>query len=240
MSMYQGQLNWNLFLFESLNECFIAVCCGWSVCEVDEWKAKQWSRICGANKRLLELFSEMENSKWAVDRIFGGMFESFDGKRELFLRNLQQCIIQEYFKYKTNHSFHFILLAESDLVTFVQIKNHHRTDYAIQKNLFTVETRSQTIKEMYETAAKTPVPAIAEMDRILGYRDRRSSDAFICTPILGQLRRRIRANVELDIETRMVINRCLNFRFISCWLGCGQLEWSLFFGSLVSWTLILD
>lgn len=57
---------------------------------------------------------------------------------------------------------------------------------------------------MYDNAAKTPVRAIEEMDEILGIRDRRSSDAFICTPILGQIRRRMRNNIDIEIETRMV------------------------------------
>lgn len=57
---------------------------------------------------------------------------------------------------------------------------------------------------MYDMAAKTPVAAINEMDRIMGHRDRRSSDAFICTPIMGQTRRRMNKNIDIDIETRMV------------------------------------
>lgn len=94
--------------------------------------------------------------------------------------------------------------AESDLVTFVQIKSHYKTDYEIGTKLFTVETRSATLAEMYDMAAKTPVAAINEMDRIMGHRDRRSSDAFICTPIMGQTRRRMNKNIDIDIETRMV------------------------------------
>lgn len=91
-----------------------------------------------------------------------------------------------------------------DLVTFIQIKNHLKTEYAIQTNLFTLNSRSDTLRKMYENAAKTPVPAIAEMDEILGNRDRRSSDAFICTPILGQIRRRMKNSIDIEIETRMV------------------------------------
>lgn len=89
-------------------------------------------------------------------------------------------------------------------MTFVQIKKHYKTDYAITTNLFTVDSRTDTLRKMYENAAKTPVPAIEEMDEILGQRDRRSSDAFICTPILGQLRRKMKNNIDIEIETRMV------------------------------------
>lgn len=99
----------------------------------------------------------------------------------------------------------FFFLAESDLVTFIQIKNHFKTEHAIYTNLFTIQTRTDTLRKMYENAAKTPVPAIAEMDELMGIRDRRSSDAFICTPILGQIRRRMKNNIDIEIETRMVI-----------------------------------
>lgn len=67
-----------------------------------------------------------------------------------------------------------------------------------------METRTETLRELYDAAAKTPVPVMAEMDRILGHRDRRSSDAFMCTPVLGNLRRKLKTNVDFDIETRMV------------------------------------
>lgn len=48
--------------------------------------------------------------------------------------------------------------------------------------------------------------AIAEMDRIAGYSESegRSSDAFLCTPVLGQTRRKLRAKVDMEIETRLV------------------------------------
>lgn len=89
-------------------------------------------------------------------------------------------------------------------MTFIQIKNHYKTDYGITTNLFTVDSRTDTLRKMYENAAKTPVPVIAEMDEILGQRDKRSSDAFICTPILGQIRRKMKNNIDIEIETRMV------------------------------------
>lgn len=43
-----------------------------------------------------------------------------------------------------------------------------------------------------------------DMDRILGQQDRRSSDIFLCTPVLGQSRKRIKTNCNLDIETGRV------------------------------------
>ncbi|XP_055551773.1 uncharacterized protein LOC129734079 [Wyeomyia smithii] len=98
-----------------------------------------------------------------------------------------------------------VTVPESDLVTFAQIKTHHCTKYHIDTSLFTAETRSETLQELYDAAAKTPVPAIAEMDRLAGTNGtgRRSSDAFLCTPVLGKTRRKLRAKVDMDIETRL-------------------------------------
>lgn len=101
--------------------------------------------------------------------------------------------------------FLFTLSAECDLVTFISIKNHFKTEYAITTNLFTLGSRTDTLRKMYENAAKTPVPAIQAMDEILGQRDQRSSDAFICTPIIGQIRRRMKNNIDIEIETGMVM-----------------------------------
>lgn len=89
-------------------------------------------------------------------------------------------------------------------MTFIQIKNHFKTNYVIHANLFTVQSRSDNIIKMYESAARTPVTAIDEMDEILGNRERCSSDAFICTPIIGQIRRRMKNSIDIEIETRMV------------------------------------
>lgn len=101
-------------------------------------------------------------------------------------------------------------------MTFVQIKNHFKTEYAIQTNLFTVDTRTESLSKMYENAAKTPIHTMAEMDELLGIRGRRSSDAFICTPILERTRRRLKG-IDIEIETRMVSE---TFFF------CFDLNWS--------------
>ncbi|XP_058467821.1 mucin-2 isoform X2 [Malaya genurostris] len=46
---------------------------------------------------------------------------------------------------------------------------------------------------------------MAEMDRLVGRdgSERRSSDAFLCTPVLGRTRRKHRAKIDMDIETRL-------------------------------------
>lgn len=68
------------------------------------------------------------------------------------------------------------------------------------------------MRQLYEAAAKTPVDAIDEMARLSGRRDRSGSDAFLCTPVLGQHRRRMRTNVDVEIETRMVSEKCFSNR----------------------------
>lgn len=96
-----------------------------------------------------------------------------------------------------------VVVPESDLMTFVQTKNHHKTNYEVTTNLFTPESRTEALQKMYEGASRTPVPAIMEMDELAGNK-RRSSDAFICTPIIGQVRRRMNKKIDIEIETRMV------------------------------------
>lgn len=87
---------------------------------------------------------------------------------------------------------------------YVAIKKHFKSDRCIQTSLFTPETRSENIQQLYDAAAKTPVTAIEEMDRLAGEKERRSSDIFLCTPVLGQVRKKIKANVNIEIETRIV------------------------------------
>ncbi|XP_035781862.1 uncharacterized threonine-rich GPI-anchored glycoprotein PJ4664.02-like [Anopheles albimanus] len=97
-----------------------------------------------------------------------------------------------------------VTVPESDLDAFVQIKSHYKTTYHVDTGLFTAATRSETVQELYEAAAKTPVATIAEMDRIVGNEAGSSSDAFICTPILSRQRRAARANnVDMDIEVSL-------------------------------------
>lgn len=87
----------------------------------------------------------------------------------------------------------------------MQIKQHYTTKYHVDTGLFTVATRSETVQELYEAAAKTPVATIAEMDRIMGNIAGNSTEAFICTPVLSRQRRNARTNnVDLDIEVSLV------------------------------------
>ncbi|XP_053660997.1 uncharacterized protein LOC128709983 [Anopheles marshallii] len=98
-----------------------------------------------------------------------------------------------------------VTVPESDLDTFVQIKDHYATKYHVDTALFTVASRSDTVRELYEAAAKTPVATIAEMDRIMGNIAGNSTEAFICTPVLSRQRRNARAhNVDMaDIEVSL-------------------------------------
>lgn len=109
-----------------------------------------------------------------------------------------------YYKRFLNIFLSFLISAESDLITFANIKTHYKLEQKVETSLFTPETRTDTLKEMYEAAAKTPVPVMDELDRILGENRRRSSDAFLCTPVLGQIRRRMKGRIDMEIEARMV------------------------------------
>lgn len=97
-----------------------------------------------------------------------------------------------------------VIPAQSDLITFVSIKNHFKQNQELSTQLFTPETRTDTLRELYDAAAKTPVYIMDEIDSLMGYRERRSSDAFLCTPVLGQLRYRMKRKVDLEIEAGKV------------------------------------
>lgn len=65
-------------------------------------------------------------------------------------------------------------------------------------------TQSTHFRDLYNAATKTPVHAMRQLDR--WRRDgHRSSKFFVCTPVLGAKRRKIRRKSNIDIETRMVI-----------------------------------
>ncbi|XP_023727427.1 mucin-5AC isoform X2 [Cryptotermes secundus] len=100
-----------------------------------------------------------------------------------------------------------VTVPESDITTFSLRTEHFSSceDVAATKNLFAVGTRPECVQRLYETAAKTPVHMMRQLDR---YRrdGRRSSRYFLCTPILGGERRsvaKIKHKPGIDIETRM-------------------------------------
>lgn len=97
----------------------------------------------------------------------------------------------------------YIFSAESDLVTVSHIKEHFKRKRPLDTSLFTPETRTETLQNLYDAAAKTPVTVMDEMDRLVGGR-RRSSEAFLCTPVLGQIRRKMESRIDMEIEARMV------------------------------------
>lgn len=101
------------------------------------------------------------------------------------------------------------VLAEGDICSFAQQKTHYTSKHEFSTNLFSSSSRSSALKELYEAAAKTPVHLMRQMDR--WRRDgHRSSRFFLCTPVLGAKRKKIRNMVDIDIETRMVSYNCLH------------------------------
>uniref|UniRef100_A0AAR5PSQ1 WASP family protein member n=2 Tax=Dendroctonus ponderosae TaxID=77166 RepID=A0AAR5PSQ1_DENPD len=89
-----------------------------------------------------------------------------------------------------------------DICSFAQTKEHYAAKHPLDTNLFGADTRPDSLKALYEAATKTPVHAMRQLDR--WRRDgHRSSRFFVCTPVLGAKRRKIRAKVNIEIETRM-------------------------------------
>ncbi|KAF5307346.1 hypothetical protein FQR65_LT07063 [Abscondita terminalis] len=95
-----------------------------------------------------------------------------------------------------------VSVPESDICTFSRLKEHYVTNHATSTNLFTADTRPNAVRSLYEAAAKTPISIMRQMDR--WRRDgHRSSKFFVCTPVLGARRRKIRNKIDIDIETRL-------------------------------------
>ncbi|KRT81196.1 hypothetical protein AMK59_6145, partial [Oryctes borbonicus] len=91
---------------------------------------------------------------------------------------------------------------ESDICSFAQLKTHYAANHELTTNLFSATNRPRPVQALYEAAAKTPIHLMRQMDK--WRRDgHRSSRFFLCTPVLGARRRKIRSRVDIDIETRM-------------------------------------
>nr|CAD7573814.1 unnamed protein product [Timema californicum] len=91
---------------------------------------------------------------------------------------------------------------ESDICAFSQREVHYQSAplEACGARLFGADSRPECVRRLYAAAARTPVPAMRQLDR---YRrdGHRSSRYFLCTPVLGGARRKIRTT-DIDIETR--------------------------------------
>ncbi|XP_017768837.1 PREDICTED: Nance-Horan syndrome protein isoform X1 [Nicrophorus vespilloides] len=95
-----------------------------------------------------------------------------------------------------------VAVPESDIASFALLKDHFAAKHDYDTNLFAPSTRPDAVRALYEAAAKTPIHLMRQMDR--WRRDgHRSSRFFMCTPVLGAKRRKIRNRVDIDIETRM-------------------------------------
>lgn len=113
----------------------------------------------------------------------------------------------------------FLPTAVSDICTFAHRKHHYEAKQTITTNLFNANTRPIALKQLYDGATKTPVHLMRQMDR--WRRDgHRTSRFFLCTPVLGAKRRKIRNRIDIDIETRTVsyLKRNINGLFIRLWV----------------------
>lgn len=100
-------------------------------------------------------------------------------------------------------NFFLFVSAESDICTFALLKTHYASKHDFSTSLFSSDSRPRALRELYDAASKTPVHLMRQMDR--WRRDgHRSSRFFLCTPVLGARRKRIKNAVDIDIETRMV------------------------------------
>ncbi|ERL87162.1 hypothetical protein D910_04562 [Dendroctonus ponderosae] len=105
-----------------------------------------------------------------------------------------------------SHILYNYAVAVGDICSFAQTKEHYAAKHPLDTNLFGADTRPDSLKALYEAATKTPVHAMRQLDR--WRRDgHRSSRFFVCTPVLGAKRRKIRAKVNIEIETRMTTAR---------------------------------
>ncbi|XP_018318465.1 Nance-Horan syndrome protein [Agrilus planipennis] len=95
-----------------------------------------------------------------------------------------------------------VSVPESDISTFALLKNHYARRQQVDSNLFSVTTRPNAVQALYDAAAKTPVHVIRQMDR-WRRNGTRSSRFFVCTPVLGQRRKKIKGKIDIEIETRM-------------------------------------
>lgn len=86
----------------------------------------------------------------------------------------------------------------------MSIKQHFKQKQELSTQLFTPGSRTDVVNELYDAAARTPVYIMDEIDSIMGNTKRRSSDAFLCTPVLGQLRHRMKQRIDMEIEARKV------------------------------------
>ncbi|KAJ8917169.1 hypothetical protein NQ315_012661 [Exocentrus adspersus] len=94
------------------------------------------------------------------------------------------------------------LITESDICSFALLKDHYASKHEPDTKLFLPETRPAALRALYDAATKTPVHLMRQLDR--WRRDgHRTSRFFLCTPVLGAKRKRIRGNIDIDIETRM-------------------------------------
>ncbi|XP_046991914.1 mucin-19-like [Schistocerca americana] len=96
-----------------------------------------------------------------------------------------------------------VTVPEGDLCDFSARTTHFAARRDAPQALFSAETRPAAVRRLYESAARTPVPLMRQLDR---HREdgRRCSRFFLCTPVLGQRRRRHARlrSADIDIETR--------------------------------------
>ncbi|XP_018561614.2 uncharacterized protein LOC108903802 isoform X1 [Anoplophora glabripennis] len=159
----------------------------------DELQAVTNNTLCNALRQLASLVL-------VADDIFtnlGGQLQSIN-KRSESVKVKINALEEKVTKFDPKE----VTVPESDICSFALLKNHYAAKQQPDVGLFRPETRPAALEALYNAATKTPVHLMRQLDR--WRRDgHRTSRFFLCTPVLGAKRRKIRSNVDIDIETRM-------------------------------------
>ncbi|CAG9559727.1 unnamed protein product [Danaus chrysippus] len=93
-----------------------------------------------------------------------------------------------------------VTVPESSLSDFAARKIHYTAANPLKKDLFTVDTRPASLRNLYDKATADCVTN-SILDQLR--RDSQHSPYLLCTPVLTTKRRRICQRVDVDIETRI-------------------------------------
>lgn len=95
----------------------------------------------------------------------------------------------------------------SDLTTFSHIRDHFTSKQLLDDNLFPENSRPLCVEVLYNNSLVSPVHIMREIDP-LRQDGRRTSKYFMCTPVLGDDKKR-QSNIDLEIELRRPSSVCV-------------------------------
>lgn len=148
----------------------------------------------------------------------------------------------------TGNLFSSPVAAESDLLTFAQRKQHYESDKSVQQELFTSESRPQSVRQLYKesgkehpllplsTSAITPSRSVSVSfngdlqpqsgadDMLDGTQEAGAADELQCSDSdFGNANRKLRTRIDAEIEIRLVsvlrVIAIRDYRFLLCKLS---------------------